>query len=98
MLRVIYRWQVEPENFEEFKQTWRTTTNHIHETVPGALGSFMLRACENSSEILTVAKWDSQASWERFWGNQNPSQMQGMRALGTRLSVDVYNEEEDHTR
>lgn len=98
MIRVIYRWQVEPENFESFTRAWRKATHYIHETVPGALGSFMLQACEADSEVLTVARWDSLASWKRFWGNTNPDQMQDMRRLGTRVSAIVYNEIEDFTR
>lgn len=98
MIRVIYRWHVEPENFEAFKSVWSATTNRIHESVAGALGSFMLRACERDSEILTVAKWESLASWESFWGNQNPQEMEEMRKLGTRISADVYDEIGDFTR
>lgn len=58
----------------------------------------MLRACERDSEILTVAKWESLASWESFWGNQNPQEMEEMRKLGTRISADVYDEIGDFTR
>lgn len=98
MLRVIYRWRVAPEDFEAFRATWRATTNRIHETVPGARGSFMLRACEDTSEVVTIARWDTQESWEAFWGSRNPQEMQAMRSLGERLSVDVFEEIEDHTR
>lgn len=43
MIRVVYRRKVEEENFENFQEAWSRTTNRIHETVSGALGSFMLR-------------------------------------------------------
>ena len=66
MVRVVYRWQVAPQDFEAFKETWRTTTNRIHESVAGAQGSFMLRSFENESEVITIAKWDSLESWENF--------------------------------
>lgn len=98
MFRVIYRWQVEPEDFEEFKNIWRATTNTIHESVPGALGSFMLRACEKDSEILTIAKWESKESWKVFWGANNPKEMEAMRKLGNRISIEIYDEIEDRTR
>ena len=97
MIRVIYRWQVELENFEEFKRVWSVTTNQIHESVPGALGSFMLQACESKSEVLTVAKWDSIESWKKFWGNKNPKEMEEMQMLGKRISVEIYDEIEDYT-
>ncbi|WP_415891946.1 antibiotic biosynthesis monooxygenase family protein [Neptuniibacter sp. PT8_73] len=98
MVRVVYRWQVPEENFEEFKAIWTNTTNHIHETVEGALGSFMLKSVENEDEVITIAKWDSLASWKNFWGNENPEQMQKMRTLGKRISADAYEEIEDYTR
>ncbi len=98
MIRVIYRWQVEPENFDAFKKAWSATTNQIHESVPGALGSFMLRSCENGSEVLTVAKWDSMESWKKFWRSSNPKEMEEMRKLGKRISVDADDEIEDYTR
>lgn len=98
MIRVIYRWQVDPENFDAFKRIWTATTNRIHETVPGALGSFMLRACEDESEVVTVAKWDCLESWKAFFGNTNPEAMQEMRKLGKRIAVDAYDEIEDYTR
>jgi heme-degrading monooxygenase HmoA len=98
VIRVIYRWQVAPENFDEFQRTWSATTHRIHETVPGALGSFILRACEDGSEILTVAKWDCIESWRSFWGNKNPKEMEQMRKLGQQISVEAYDEIEDYTR
>lgn len=98
MVRVVYRWQVAPENFDAFTDTWRTTTNGIHATVPGAQGSFLLRSVDDPSEVVTIAKWDSLDGWRKFWGNQNPAAMQKMRQLGTRVSVEAFEEIEDHTR
>ncbi|WP_449285380.1 antibiotic biosynthesis monooxygenase family protein [Marinobacter sp. PE14] len=98
VIRVVYRWKVNPENFENFKEVWVHTTNNIHETVPGALGSFMLRSTENETEVVTVAKWDSVESWKRFWVSDNPSEMVGMRRIGERVSVTIYDEIDDFTR
>ena len=98
MIKVIYRWQVEPDRFEEFKEVWRTTTNSIHETVAGAQGSFMIRSVDNQSEVLTIAKWDSLEDWKAFFSNNNPTEMNAMTSLGKRLSVEVYEEIEDHTK
>ena len=98
MIRIVYRWRVAPEKFDEFQDTWRATTNHIHETVPGALGSFMLRSQGDDTEVLTIARWDSLAAWEAFFKGDNPAQMTRMRELGTRLSVEAFDEIEDHTR
>ena len=98
MVRVIYKWKVVPENFEAFQKTWTATTNRIHETVKGAQGSFLLRATENKSEVLTIAKWDSLEDWKSFFANQNPESMQAMRNLGDRIAVEAYEEIEDHTK
>ena len=98
MVRVIYRWRVSAENFEAFQNKWSETTNRIHDTVDGALGSFMLRSIENEDEVLTVAKWTSVESWKSFWGKANPQQMAAMRQLGVRVSAEAFEEVEDHTR
>lgn len=52
MIRVIYKWRVEEEDFIAFKEIWTRTTNSIHEAVPGALGSFLLRSPEDKTEVL----------------------------------------------
>ena len=98
MIRVVYRWHVAPENFEEFRKIWSSTTDRIHESVTGALGSFMLRSTENGTEVITIAKWDSVESWKNFWGNENPQEMEAMRRLGKRISAEAFEEVEDRTR
>lgn len=98
VIRVVYCWKVKEENFPIFQKVWSRTTNKIHETVPGALGSFMLRSPENKAEVMTVAKWDSMDSWKAFWGTANPSEMSDMRKIGERISVTVYDEIDDFTR
>ncbi|PTY36960.1 hypothetical protein BGP77_06655 [Saccharospirillum sp. MSK14-1] len=98
MIRVVYRWKVTEENFATFQDVWSRTTNHIHDTVPGALGSFMLRSAENKTDVLTIAKWESMEHWKAFWVADNPSQMTGMREIGERISVEAFDEVDDFTR
>ena len=88
MIRVVYRWRVAEEDFPRFREAWTHTTNRIHETVPGALGSFMLRGPEDKTEVLTVAKWDAMESWKAFWGAENPSQMVGMFTTKSKTTRD----------
>lgn len=73
VIRVVCRWKVKEEDFTSFQEVWSRTTSKIHETVPGALGSFMLRNPEDKTEVITVAKWDSVERWRAFWGSENPS-------------------------
>ena len=98
MIRIIYSWQVPPENLELFIATWKRTTNRIHEEVEGARGSFMLQNEENPTAIKTIARWDSLDHWKQFWQDSNPSQMHSMRDLGERISVEVFKEVDDFTR
>lgn len=98
MIRVVYRWTVKEGDFRRFQEAWSRTTNKIHETVPGALGSFMLRNPEDPTEVITVAKWDSTQSWKAFWGAENPSEMSDMRRIGMQVSATAYDEIDDFTR
>jgi heme-degrading monooxygenase HmoA len=98
MIRVVYRWRATEKDFANFKEAWTRTTNRIHETAPGALGSFMLRSPEDKTDVLTLAKRDSVESWKAFWVAEKPSEMVGMRELGERVSVTAYDEIDDFTR
>lgn len=97
MIRVIYQWQVPPENILAFQQVWKQTTTLIHQTVPGARGSFLLLDHDDPGKILTIARWDSIEQWQAFWKAENPEQMLRMRELGERVSVDSYEEFDDVT-
>ena len=97
MIRIIYTWQVEPQNLELFIETWKRTTNKIHEEVEGARGSFMLQHVEDSKVIKTIARWDSLHDWKEFWHGQNHSQMGPMHELGERVAVDIFKEIDDFT-
>ena len=98
MIRIIYSWKVAPANTARFIETWRKTTNKIHEEVKGARGSFLLQGDQDPGEIKTIARWDSLDDWKRFWQNSNPSQMLSMRDLGERVSVEIFREVDDFTR
>lgn len=98
MIRIIYTWTVAPEQLDGFIETWKKTTNKIHEEVEGARGSFMLQNAGSNTEIKTIARWDSLEHWERFWKDSRPSQMDTMHDLGERVSVEVFKEVDDFTR
>jgi heme-degrading monooxygenase HmoA len=97
VVRVIYRWRVPAENEEAFRSAWSRATQGIRESVAGARGSLLLRCASEPSELLTIARWDSVAHWRVFWGAETPAEMAFMHELGERLSVELYEEIEDHT-
>ncbi|ELP4436169.1 antibiotic biosynthesis monooxygenase [Vibrio vulnificus] len=104
MFRVIYEWRVPVDKMDEFQKVWRSTTDSIHHTVEGALGSFMLNSIEKPEKVLTIAKWRSRQDWELFWENSNPEKMQKMqkmqkmREIAERISVESFDEIEDRTK
>lgn len=98
MTRIIYSWVVEPENLNRFIEIWKSTTNKIHKEVDGARGSFMLQNNEDPKAIKTVAKWASLNDWKKFWHESKHTQMQSMHELGERISVETYEEIDDHTK
>ena len=98
MIRIIYTWKVAPEKQDAFVKTWKQTTNHIHETIKGARGSFMLQNHEDPTIIKTIARWDSLEDWQQFWQDSKPNQMQSMHGLGKRTAVEVFQEIDDFTK
>ncbi|MGO1298326.1 MAG: antibiotic biosynthesis monooxygenase family protein [Vibrio sp.] len=98
MFRVVYEWRVPVEQLDEFQNVWRSATESIHNSVEGALGSFMLRSYDIPEKVLTIAKWNSRDDWELFWGYRNPEKMQKMREIAERISVEVFDEIEDRTK
>jgi len=98
MIRIIYSWKVAVEKQELFIETWKKTTNKIHEEVKGARGSFMLQGEADPSQIKTIARWDSLEDWKKFWQDSKPSQMSSMHELGERISLEIFTEVDDFTR
>ena len=98
MIRIIYNWKVQPENIDLFIETWKRTTNKIHEEVKGARGSFMLQSDEDAGTIKTIARWDALDDWKKFWHESNHRQMRSMHDLGERVSVEIFREVDDFTK
>ena len=97
MVRVIYKWKVDPENVPKFKSSWAKTTNTIRETVNGARGSILLKDNETDTIFITIARWDNIESWQLFWKGPAPVEMEVMHKVAERLSVESYEEIEDFT-
>ncbi|GAB5488087.1 MAG: hypothetical protein Pars2KO_16570 [Parasphingorhabdus sp.] len=98
MFHVIYKWSVPSENKTAFLTNWEKTTNHIHDTVDGALGSFCVEAIDDPNMLLTIAKWQTREQWETFIGNAKTGSMKNMHALAEQVSAEGFNELGDQTK
>lgn len=97
MIRVMYRWTVEPDQQAEFKATWRNTTRAIHRDVAGALGSMCLRSIDRPDEMITIATWQTEQQWRAFIEDAKHQSMKGLHALGSLISAEPYAEVGDET-
>ncbi len=97
MIRVIYRWKVNPEDETKFRAAWVKTTTGIRERTPGARGSMLLQNQQEPTEFITMARWDRLEDWQAFWGETSSADMEVMHALAERVSVEAFEEIEDHT-
>ncbi|MCB0195592.1 MAG: antibiotic biosynthesis monooxygenase [Anaerolineae bacterium] len=97
MIRVTYKWKVKEEDVAEFKAAWAATTTAIRAGTPGARGSFMLQSHQDPTLFITIARWDKLEDWQAFWDAAHPPQMETMHALAERLSVESFEEIDDHT-
>ncbi len=57
----------------------------------------LLHSHQDSTEFLTIARWDTIESWQQFWKSPLKKEMQPMHDIAERLSVDVFEEIEDFT-
>ncbi|QOL50406.1 antibiotic biosynthesis monooxygenase family protein [Massilia litorea] len=63
MIRVIYRWSVDPERGGEFAAAWREVTRCIQQGCPDARGSVVLKSQIDANVYLAVARWDGIDAW-----------------------------------
>ncbi|WP_425641328.1 antibiotic biosynthesis monooxygenase family protein [Marinomonas gallaica] len=92
MIRVVYEWHVSPENIAEFCDAWKSTTQIVRETYPGAHGSCLLEEENKPNQFLAIARWNSKEEWRDFWSSDNPPELMKMSQLAKLKNVNVYNE------
>ena len=98
MIRIIYRWRVDPENLSRFESVWRNMTRSIHADVAGALGSFCLQELEDPTTVLTVALWESEAQWRAFMGDSDKApRMSPLHEIAEQLTATPYKQLGDET-
>lgn len=66
MIRVIYRWQVQPGAESAFLTWWHDGTMSIRSSHEGAMGSTLLQSTEAPTTFVGVARWQSPADLARF--------------------------------
>ena len=91
MIRVIYRWQVDPEAQDGFLGWWHDGTLAIRRDRTGALGSTLLRSHDDASCFTAVARWQSRADLEAFWAASTAQAVPGV-GLAT---VEIFDEIDD---
>lgn len=84
---VIYRWSVEPEHEDYFRDRWRAGTLRLKSEF-GALGSCLTRA--ENGDFVAFARWPSEAARERAFAAIQPLEpWPGIRSFEeTRLWVE----------
>lgn len=92
MIRVIYEWEVAPDNLDAFVEAWKQATTIVRELYPGAHGSSLLHDPERASHLVTVARWNSREDWGLFWSSDNPPEVLEMSQLAKLVSVKLYDE------
>jgi heme-degrading monooxygenase HmoA len=95
VIRVIYRWTVDPAETETFIDAWRAATERIRAGQPGAMGSTLLRPSDTENRFVAVARWQRRENVEAFWAQGSAS----ARPLlgGTLESVELLEEIEHMT-
>lgn len=68
---VIYRWSVDPEHEEYFRQRWHTGTLRLKRDF-NALGSCLTRAA--NGDFVAFARWPSEAARERAFAAIQPAE------------------------
>lgn len=93
MIRVVYRWRVDPLRQSEFAGWWHEGTLRIRQSNPGALGSTLCRSTDDPELLIGIARWQSRAQLEGFWERTGPVDFSG----ATMQSIEVLEELDDLT-
>ena len=72
MIRVMYRWKVNPGQEAVFATAWTHGTKVIRATVKGVRGSLLLQSRTKPCEFVAIARWASVADWRAFRRGEKP--------------------------
>jgi heme-degrading monooxygenase HmoA len=69
MLRVLYRWEVDPEGAAEFVAAWGRATRIVRSSKPGSRGSTLMRNQSDPRTYVALAEWTSLEAWQAFYAS-----------------------------
>jgi len=69
VVRVIYRWRIDPARRDEFVAWWHEATVRIRSSHRGAMGSTLLQPKNDDVLMVAVARWASEGDLEAFWAD-----------------------------
>jgi heme-degrading monooxygenase HmoA len=93
VIRVIYRWTVDPATEDQFIDAWRQATERIRSHEPGAFGSTLLRAFDTQNTLVGFARWQRRDDVEAFWTSGHATPLPG----ATLESLEILDEVEHMT-
>jgi heme-degrading monooxygenase HmoA len=73
MVRILYRWKVNPGQEAVFAKAWTQGTKVIRATVKGARGSLLLQSRTDPCEFVAIARWASVEDWRAFRRGEKPA-------------------------
>jgi Antibiotic biosynthesis monooxygenase len=63
MIRVMYRWTIQPEDHQRFIENWQEGTRKIQANCAGAFGSFLIHRRKQPNVFIGIARWQSRDDW-----------------------------------